>query len=289
MLKKFFKEISKIKKPKIDAIAVTSGPGLEPALWTGVNFAKALALIWEKPLIAANHLEGHILSVFLNKQEFLISFPALALLISGGHTELVLMKQFLKYKVIGRTRDDAAGEAFDKTAKLLGLGYPGGPAVSALAKTAISKSELLQPQIKLPRPMIDSRDFDFSFSGLKTAVLYLVRKLPELTPEIKAQICREFQQAAVDVLIAKTLKAAQKYKPKTIILGGGVAANQELRKQIKKELNKKFPKILLRLPEIQFAGDNAAMIAAVGCLKALKKIFVKNINTLKADGNLKLN
>ena len=282
--KKFLKEILKIKKPKINAVAVTRGPGLEPALWVGINFAKALALIWKKPLIAVNHLEGHILSVFLNKQKFLISFPALALLISGGHTELVLIKRFLKYKIIGRTRDDAAGEAFDKTAKLLGLGYPGGPAVSALAKTTISKSK-----IKLPRPMIDSRDFDFSFSGLKTAVLYLVKKLPELTPGIKAQICREFQQAVVDVLIAKTLKAAQKYKPKTIILGGGVAANQELRKQIKKELSKKFPKTPLCLPEIRFTGDNAAMIAAAGCLKAFKKKFVKNINTLKADGNLKLN
>lgn len=200
------------------------------------------------------------------------------------------MKQPLEYKVIGQTLDDAAGEAFDKVARLLGLGYPGGPILSKLA----SKTKKLQTEnyklqtVKFPRPMINSRDFNFSFSGLKTAVLYFVRKLSELTPEIKAQICREFQQAVIDVLIAKTMKAAQKYRPKTIILGGGVAANQELRKQIKKELSKKFPKISLLLPEIRFTGDNAAMIAAAGCLKVFKKRFVKNINSLKADGNLKL-
>ncbi len=290
LLKQFLKFIPAIAVPKIDAIAVTSGPGLEPALWTGVNFAKALALIWKKPLIAVNHMEGHIVSVLL-KQNKIIKFPAIALLVSGGHTELVLIKNWLNYRIIGQTLDDAAGEAFDKVARLLGLPYPGGP---ALAKLAVKNKKVpdFKPRtpsaVRFPRPMINSRDFDFSFSGLKTAVLYLVRKLPELTPEIKAQICREFQQAVIDVLIAKTLKAVQKYKPKTVILGGGVAANQELRKQIKKELSKKFSKISLLLPEIKFTGDNAAMIAAAGYLKAFKKRFIKNINTLKADGNLKL-
>lgn len=278
----------------VDAIAVTVGPGLEPCLWQGIDFAKKLAKKHKKPVVAINHMEGHIASVLLTAKsrelKVKIEFPTVALLVSGGHTELILAKNWLDYQIIGQTLDDAAGEAFDKVARLLGLGYPGGPALSKLA----SKTKKLQTvnhklqTIKFPRPMINSRDFNFSFSGLKTAVLYFVRKLSELTPEIKAQICREFQQAAIDVLIAKTLKAAQKYKPKTIILGGGVAANQELRKQIKKELSKKFPKISLLLPEIRFAGDNAAMIAAAGCLKTFKKRFVKNLNTLKADGNLKL-
>ena len=271
----------------IDVIAVTVGPGLEPCLWQGIGFAKKLAEKHKKPIVAINHMEGHLVSVLLNDKlsfdRVKVNFPAVALLVSGGHTELILIKNWLAYEIIGQTLDDAAGEAFDKVARLLGLPYPGGPALSKLA----SKTKKLQA-IKFPRPMINSKDLNFSFSGLKTAVLYFVRKLPELTPEIKTQICREFQQAVIDVLIAKTLKAAQKYKPKTIILGGGVAANQELRKQIKKELSKKFPKTSLLLPEIKFTGDNAAMIAAAGCLKAFKKMFVKNIKTLKADGNLKL-
>lgn len=272
----------------VDAVAITVGPGLEPCLWQGINFAQKLAQKYKKPVVAINHMEGHLFSVFLSKNGkessiFNFQFPALALLVSGGHTELILVKNWLDYQIIGQTLDDAAGEAFDKVARLLGLGYPGGPALSKLA------SKTKKPQtVKFPRPMINSKDLNFSFSGLKTAVLYFTRKLPKLTPKIKAQICREFQQAVIDVLIVKTLKAAQKYKPKTVILGGGVAANQELRKQIKKEFNEKFPKISLLLPEIQFTGDNAAMIAAAGYLKTLKKRFVKNINALKADGNLKL-
>lgn len=277
--KKFLKEILKIKKPKINAVAVTRGPGLEPALWVGINFAKALALIWKKPLIAVNHLEGHILSVFLNKQKFLISFPALALLISGGHTELVLIKQFLKYKIIGRTRDDAAGEAFDKGARLLGIPYPGGPELSKLAEKGNPKA------FNFPRPMIDSKDLNFSFSGLKTALLYKIQSLKAKNHKLKIDLAASYQQAIIDVLVKKTFKAIRIYKPKSLVLGGGVAANDLLRKTLKEKIEKEFPDITLFLPEKKFTTDNAAMIGIAAYFRAIKKDFV-NLKRLKAEGNL---
>jgi len=201
------------------------------------------------------------------------------LLVSGGHTELVLIKDWLKYKIIGQTRDDAAGEAFDKVAKMLGLPYPGGPEVAKLA--ASHKSSVISLEIKLPRPMINSKDYDFSFSGLKTAVLYLLRDLKQkgLTTNdwlLKTNICKEFQQAVIDVLISKTIRAAKEYKTKTVILGGGVAANKELRKQLGEKTN-------LLLPEIKFTTDNAAMIAVAAYFHAKDKL--KN---LQANGNLEL-
>jgi len=294
----------------INLIAVTVGPGLEPSLWTGINFALDLSRTWKKPIIGINHMEGHIVSVLLRqnrrifKSKFLISkpiikFPALALLVSGGHTELVLMRDWLKYKVIGQTRDDAAGEAFDKVARMLNLPYPGGPAISALSETITSKQNPKPKlQIKLPRPMINSNDFDFSFSGLKTAVLYLIRDLNKKGFNInnqilKAGICYEFQQAVIDVLISKTLRAAKKYKAKTIILGGGVAANQSLRKQLQTKIqetafsNDRKYMLPVFLPEIEFTTDNAAMIATAAYFRALKKEFT-NWKKLRADGNLEL-
>ncbi len=299
VLKKSLREAkvssSKFQVSSIDVIAVTVGPGLEPALWTGINFAHDLNQVWGKPIIGINHLEGHIFSVFLNqnkKKSF--EFPALALLVSGGHTELVLIKNWLKYKIIGQTRDDAAGEAFDKVAKMLGLPYPGGPQVAKLAERF--KFQDSSFKIKLPRPMLNSKNYDFSFSGLKTAVLYLLRDLQKSMPkfsdrkDLVSSICMEFQQAVVDVLISKTIRAAKEYKIKTIILGGGVAANQELRKQLGKKIKKELPITNYLLPITSFTGDNAAMITVAAYFHALKKFanWQTNWKKLKADGNLEL-
>ena len=278
---------AKIKIQDLDILSVTVGPGLEPALWVGINFAEELAKKYKKPLIGINHMEGHIFSALLKKNlKSQISnlknlFPAIALLVSGGHTELVLIKDYLKYKIIGQTRDDAAGEAFDKVAKMLGLPYPGGPIVAKLASQRKSEARNPKFEISLPRPMINSKDYDFSFSGLKTAVLYKLKELGIINNELKNEICREFQQAVIDVLVSKTIRAAREYKVKTVILGGGVAANKELRKQLGNKTN-------LLLPEIKFTTDNAAMIAVAAYFHASKKGFVKKSAPLKADGNLSL-
>ncbi|MBU1179031.1 tRNA (adenosine(37)-N6)-threonylcarbamoyltransferase complex transferase subunit TsaD [Patescibacteria group bacterium] len=285
---------AKIKKPekKINLIAVTQGPGLEPALWTGINFAEELAKKWSKPLIPINHMEGHFFSVFLKnrkegEQEIpKLEFPVLALLVSGGHTELILVKDWLKYKILGQTRDDAAGEAFDKVAKMMNLGYPGGPIISRLANVRSSTSN-----IELPRPMINSKDYDFSFSGLKTAVLYTLKKFPVANYKLLAPgICREFQQAVIDVLISKTIRAAKEYKAKTIIVAGGVAANKELRKQFGRKIKKELPITNYLLPITKFSGDNAAMIALAAYFrfKANKKSHQSRLMGLKALGNLKI-
>lgn len=272
LLKRALKE-SKIKKP--DAVAVTYGPGLEPALWTGINFAQALAKKWHVPLVPVNHLEGHIYSALIKRERFAIPkkgiFPLLTLIVSGGHTELVLSKNHLQYKILGETLDDAVGEAFDKVARMLKLGYPGGPLISNLAKKGNPR------KIDFPRPMLHSKDLNFSFSGLKTAVLYFLRENPPAGGS-KADIAASFEEAAVDVLVKKTMKAVEQYKPKTIALGGGVAANDHLRE----ELSKKLP---VNLPEKIFTGDNAAMIAVAGYYRFLKKKFKKNP---QATGNLKL-
>lgn len=226
------------QSPNIDAIAVTVGPGLEPALWVGITFAEELAKKLKVPVIPVNHMEGHMLSVLVQKNKTFsykkdtLKFPMLSLLVSGGHTELVLVKEFGKYKVIGATRDDACGEAFDKVARMLGLPYPGGPEISKLAKTERKKNSGLMElsEVTLPRPMIHSKDFDFSFSGLKTAVLYYIRDYGPLTEKMKNEIAREFEDAVVDVLVSKTLKAVKTYKIKTLIVGGGVSANTYLQK-----------------------------------------------------------
>lgn len=284
------KKILPLKAPDIDAIAVTHGPGLAPALWVGINFAKSLAYTWNKPLIPVNHMEGHLYSAFLqntgtknNRLPITIpQFPALALLVSGGHTELVVMHGHGKYKIIGETLDDAAGEAFDKVARILGLGYPGGPEISRLAeKFPVSGNKL--PVIKLPRPMLNSSDYNFSFSGLKTAALYLWQKIPR-TPKTKIPVAKEFQNAVVEVLTEKTIRAAKEYKAKSILLGGGVAANQLLRITLAEKIKKERQKIDYRLPAANLTGDNALMISLAAFFAGKKKAPAK----VGAEPNLKL-
>ena len=309
LLKQFLEFIPTIETPKIDAIAVTVGPGLEPALWVGINFAKALALVWNKPVVAVNHMEGHVVASRLatsskvKSKKLKVEFPAIALLVSGGHTELVLIKKWGDYKIIGQTRDDAAGEAFDKTARMLELPYPGGPQVAKQAENfkkypltfrmggwARREMEKEAFNIKLPRPMVDSKDYDFSFSGLKTAVLYMLRDMKERHVNIgdfTPMICHEIQRAIVDVLISKTIRAAKEFGAKSIILGGGVAANKELRAQMKKDVKDELSSTALYLPPAKLTTDNAAMIGAAAYLHAVKKQFTKAEN-LFAQGNLGL-
>lgn len=278
LLKNFKNKILNLPTPDIDTIAVTHGPGLAPALWTGVNFAKALSVIWKKPLIPVNHLAGHIYVNMIRGK--IISFPALALIVSGGHTELVLMKKHNNYQIVGETRDDAAGEAFDKVARLLKLGYPGGPEISKRAKSGNAS------KIPFPFPMINSNDFDFSFSGLKTAVLYKLREI-KLTQEAINNISASFQESVVNVLVKKTIRAAKKYKVKTIILGGGVAANKNLREFLSKETARELPRTALLLPEIKETTDNALMIAAAAYFLS-KKIGPERARSLSADPGLRL-
>lgn len=249
---------ARVKPAKLDRVAVTAGPGLLTALLVGVETAKALALGWNKPLVRVNHIEGHIASNFLPQSGrsaplAAIKFPALALIVSGGHTELILVKKMGSYKLVGATRDDAAGEAFDKVAKLLGLGYPGGPAISRAAKQGNPAA------YTFPRPMLASNNFDFSFSGLKTAVLYKLngrRPTKKQIPDLAAS----FEQAVVDVLVGKTLRAARQLKVKSLLLGGGVSANALLRSTFEREV-KKIPGLAYFQPNLAFATDNAAMIA----------------------------
>lgn len=275
---------AKIKITEIDLIAVTIGPGLEIALWKGINFAKELAQRFKKALIGVNHLEGHIYSNWLlplNKNKILRSFsevgPALNLIVSGGHTQLVIMTGHGKFKIIGETQDDAAGEAFDKIARMMNLGFPGGPVISKLAEKGSPK------KFTLPRPMINQKNYNFSFSGLKTAVLYLLKDLGKTNEKTMADVCASFQQAVIDVLVQKTIKAAKEYKVKLIFLSGGVSANKLLRKTLQKEAKKL--KVAYSQPELQYTGDNAAMIA----LSAYYK-FKANRKTGKiiAEPNLKI-
>jgi len=287
------------QKPKIDAIAVTIGPGLEPCLWVGVNFAKALGFFWNLKIIPVNHINAHILANLLPQAssnfQILNSkklFPAICLIVSGGNTQLILMKNFRQYKIIGETRDDAAGECFDKTARILGLSYPGGPAI-AMQAVKIPKSNIqnLISKIKLPRPMINSKDYDFSFSGLKTAVLYDFKKRPKKVKTSKKYIrkmAKEIQQSICDVLIKKTIRAAKNYKARTILLGGGVAANKELRKQFKEKIEKELSNVQYLMPNIQFCTDNAAMIGVTGYYYLLKN-EIKNWKKIMAKANLRIN
>jgi len=233
---------------KIDALAVTVGHGLIGSLLVSVETAKTLALIFQKPIVPVSHLYGHLYANWIGQKEDL-NFPIVSLIVSGGHTDLILMEGHQKIKWLGGTRDDAAGEAFDKVARLLGLSYPGGPVIEKAAKTGNPKA------FNLPRPMIDEDDFDFSFSGLKTAVVNLVRKIEKPLPV--ADIAASFQEASVTVLVKKTTKAAQKYKAKKILLGGGVAANKLLRERMSKKSY-----VPVNFPPIELCIDNAAMIAS---------------------------
>lgn len=288
LLKKLLHFLKNYQKPKINYLAVTYGPGLAPALWPGVNLARALSFYWKIPLIPINHLEAHIYANLLTRKKEEIKFPAIALIISGGHTQLIYMKNFGHYKLIGETRDDAVGECFDKVARLLGLGYPGGPAIAQEAlKTQGKKSPI---EIKLPRPMINSHDFDFSFAGLKTAVLYLLEDFSRKGIDYSFLIpfiAQEFQEAVVEVLIKKTILASQKFKVKTIMIGGGVAANQVLQENFRKILEEKQLNYQLIFPEKQFSTDNAAMVGLTAYyhLPLEKKIKWQE---LEADPNLQL-
>ena len=275
--KKLITFLKKYQKPKIDAIAVTVGPGLEPCLWAGINFSKALSHYWNLPVIPINHIEAHIFANLINTE---IKFPAAALVVSGGHTQLILMKALGKYKILGETRDDAAGECFDKTARILGLSYPGGPEIAKMASEAKR-----QKNIKLPRPMIYSKNYDFSFSGLKTAVLYNFKKQTKISKKYIREMCAEIQQSIIDVLIRKTMRAAQEHKAKTIILGGGVTANKELKKQFQEKT--KELKLEFLVPKTKFSTDNAAMIGITACHHWPKK-KTKNWRNLKANANLRI-
>jgi len=233
------------KTKKVDAIAVTVGPGLIGSLLVGVETAKTLAYIWKKPIAPINHLQAHLYANWLEGKK--PQFPAIGLVVSGGHTDLVLMKNHGKIKWLGSTRDDAAGECFDKTARVLGLPYPGGPEIAKLAEKG-------NPQTyDLPRPMIKQENLDFSFSGLKTAVINLKRKQKSIS---KADLAAGIQQAITDVLVEKTVRAAKKYKVKSVLLAGGVAANKQLREQMQTKLTN------LYVPSPKLCTDNATYIAS---------------------------
>lgn len=323
--------LSRYSKPAVDAIAVTHGPGLEPALWVGVNFARALSMVWDIPVVAVNHMEGHvIISALLGRNESIkgqvssskgeheqsrtkeqqepsieeqvsgikgddgatrtasllgIGLPVVALLISGGHTEIDVMREWFVYERVGQTRDDAVGEAFDKVARLLGLPYPGGPHISRLAREA--RTHNLPQPFKLPRPMQKSGDFDFSFSGIKTSVRVQLEKLPEITDEIRMQMAREFEDAVTEVLISKTLAAAEEYGAQTIILGGGVSANTYIKEQLAAAVAASTFPLTLIVPPAVHATDNAIMIALAGYFHAKKGTFA-DISTLRANGTLSL-
>ena len=271
-----------ITSKKIDAIAVTKGPGLVTSLITGTETARTLAYVWDKPLIGVNHIAGHIYSDFLEVEQK-INFPLVVLTVSGGHTNLVLMKSHNHFKIIGETRDDAAGEAYDKGAKMLGLGYPGGPIVSKYAKEFANSGQ--KNNITLPRPMIGN-GLDFSFSGLKTALLYQIQKDKNWESRI-SEYCFAYQEAIIDILSRKAIVAAKKYKAKTIMLSGGVSANAELRTYLAEKVTKELPGMSLVIPKLTYTTDNAAMIALAGYY-ALQDGAKTSWQKLKVDVNFGL-
>ncbi|MBI2024871.1 MAG: tRNA (adenosine(37)-N6)-threonylcarbamoyltransferase complex transferase subunit TsaD [Candidatus Harrisonbacteria bacterium] len=264
------------RKLKIDVIAITVGPGLEPALWAGIEFAKDLAKKLKKPLIGANHMEGHLYSNWLENPS--VKFPAVALVVSGGHTILLKMDSLTKWKKLGETRDDAAGEAFDKVARLLGLPYPGGPEIQKLASKGNPAA------VKFPRPMLTDKNFDFSFSGLKTSVLYYLRANPLVASNHTqaADIAASFQQAIVDVLAGKTVRAARRSGAKSVLLCGGVSANKPLREGLGSHIRNLGMKFFV--PDFEYNTDNAAMIAAAAYIQKLRGKKLK----ITAQSNLNL-
>jgi len=303
----FKKALRKARNPKIDLIAITVGPGLDPCLWIGVNFAKELSQNLNLPIVPLNHIEGHIYANWLHKKQRVENkkqiFSSICLIVSGGHTQLILMKNHGQYKIIGETRDDAAGECFDKTARILGLEYPGGPAIEAKASMEVGSGEYEETEKKksselqtsdfrfhLPRPMIFQKNYDFSFSGLKTAVLY---DFKSRSPKIRKsktyirEISKEIQSAIIDVLIYKTLKAVKEYKVKSLILGGGVVANKELKKQFQSAIKNQQLAIEFLVPPKIFCTDNAAMIA-VAAYFHWQRGKVKDWKKIEAKANLRL-
>ncbi len=286
----FFEFVSECEPPAIDAIAVTAGPGLEPALWVGINFAKALALLWNKPLVAVNHMEGHVLAALARGEgEDLVinevEMPVLALLISGGHTELVLMKNWLEYELVGQTRDDAVGEAFDKVARMIELPYPGGPEVSRLAEAARSAGET--SIFTLPRPMIHDSTCDFSFAGLKTAVLNLLTNRSDISAADKKHLAHEFENAVGEVLWKKTARALEETGAQTLVIGGGVSANTHIRRVFTNAVAEETPHVSLRIPTASLTTDNAIMIGLAGYYRALREDLADSA-TLTANGTRSL-
>lgn len=312
LYEQMMQELPLIQSLDVDAIAVTVGPGLEPALWVGINFARALSAILEKPVIGVNHMEGHIVSAWLKETQnsnvktqnrsakrktfstrytlHAIRYPLLALLISGGHTDIVLMDEKYGYEYVGGTRDDAVGEAFDKAARMLGLPYPGGPEISKLAERAREENVHVPEDLCLPRPMLHSDDCDMSFSGIKTAVLYRLKKLGEVSEKTKKMIALEFENAAAEVLLAKTLRALEKTGAKTLILGGGVSANAHIRRVFREKIGAEYPDTQLLISKPELATDNALMIAAAAHIRLLQNPKAASLDTsaIRATGNLPL-
>lgn len=277
---------ARVKMEDIDYIAVTKGPGLVIALLIGIQFARGLAYAYGKKIIPVNHIAGHILSNWLVPQKAgmrgsRIMFPVLNAVVSGGHTELILMRKIGHYDILGSTRDDAAGEAFDKASKMLGFGYPGGPIVSKLAQKGNPDA------FKLPRPMLHSDNYDFSFSGLKTAVFYLLKNNPQIKKSKKqvADLCASFEQAVTDVITAKTIAAAKEYGVKTVTLSGGVSANTKLRETLKRELKHRLPKVSFLVPDFSLSTDNAVMIGVSAFFDRKHAISWKKLD---AEANLSL-
>ncbi len=276
--------------PQIQLIAVTTGPGLEPALWVGINFAKALSAILKTPVIPVDHMEGHILASIYDVVEddklASIAFPAIALLISGGHTELILIKDWITYEKIGQTKDDAVGEAFDKVARMLGLSYPGGPEISKKAKEARERN--LPPyKADLPRPMLHSNDLSFSFSGLKTSVRYAIEGKTLSEDEVKA-LCRDFEDAVTEVLLKKAQDALTQYGASTLIIGGGVSANEYIRRAFQTELLSSHPDVEVYIPQPKLSTDNSVMIALAGHAHSKNAHQAGAVAYLKANGNRSL-
>ena len=269
---------------QLDAVAVTIGPGLPPALEVGVKKAKEISLKYQLPLVAVNHMEAHLLSSFAKNSKgkggFKPKFPLLGLLVSGGHTQLVLMKGFGSYQLSGETIDDAAGEAFDKVAKMLNLGYPGGPIISQLARQGTAKYQL-------PVPMAQSKDLNFSFSGLKTACLYFLQKIPpeKKTRQFICDFAASFEKTVAKALIIKLEKAIDKFKPQQILLGGGVINNLTIRKEVRKIAKKYNLEVCLPYTN-KLLTDNAAMVGVCAWYQAKRGGFVKNLQTLDRQPNL---
>lgn len=278
---------AKINPRQLDGIAVTLGPGLITALQVGVETAKALSYAWGKPLVGVNHIASHLVSPFLTTPYWLLAhkktiWPAVALVVSGGHTELYVMPSISRWQLLGKTLDDAAGEAFDKVAKMLRLPYPGGPQVAKLAQHGDPNA------YNFPRPLVNRASYDFSYAGLKTAVLYALQKEKHVSPCVKANLCASFQQAAVEVLVAKTLHAAQASRARSVLVVGGVSANAHLRSVLTNKLRGTGTRLLL--PELRFTGDNAAMVALAGAvpLPGTKKLAQNSWRKLQANANWEL-
>ncbi|HOX96370.1 MAG TPA: tRNA (adenosine(37)-N6)-threonylcarbamoyltransferase complex transferase subunit TsaD [Candidatus Woesebacteria bacterium] len=271
-------------KESIKAVAVSYGPGLMGSLLIGVESAKALAWAWQKPLLPVNHMAAHIFANWIveNNEQEVPQMPAIGLVVSGGHTDLILMRSLKDWQWIGGTRDDAVGEAFDKTARLLGFPYPGGPEIQkATERVTEDMKEKYGKIVRLPRPMINEDNLEMSFSGLKAAVAKKVEEIKNMGDEIKDVLAWEFSQAIVEILIKKTMKAVDKYQPKCVLMAGGVAANKQLREGLR-ETVQNMVGVKFFCPELRYCSDNAAMVGAAAILAPEEA----KIESIKPDPSL---